>query len=94
MSQQISRRKFLQVGVGAAAGLAVSQLNVGAAKAGTENQPLATLLNIEKCVACGACVEACAESNDSKYPTPERPLPKNVSRQGQGGGLVRQAGCG
>lgn len=76
MSQQISRRKFLQVGVGAAAGLAVSQLNVGAAKAETDSQPLATLLNIEKCVACGACVEACAETNDSKYPTPERPFPR------------------
>lgn len=76
MSEQISRRKFLQVGVGAAAGLAVSPLNVGAARAGTKSQPLATLLNIEKCVACGACVEACAETNGSKYPAPEKPYPR------------------
>ena len=76
MSQQISRRKFLQVGVGAAAGLAVSPLNVGVARAGTKSQPLATLLNIEKCVACGACVEACAETNGSKYPAPEKPYPR------------------
>lgn len=66
----------MQVGASAAAGLAVSQLNVGTAKAGTESQPLATLLNIEKCVACGACVEACAETNDSKYPAPKKPYPR------------------
>ena len=76
MSQTISRRNFLRAGVGAAAGLAASQLPVNKASAGPVRQPLATLLNIEKCVACGACVEACAETNASKYPAPEKPFPK------------------
>ena len=75
MSPSISRRRFLQVGMGAAAGLAASKLNVPAAASGPASQPVATLLNVEKCVACGACVEACAEANTHKYPTPEKPFP-------------------
>jgi Fe-S-cluster-containing dehydrogenase component len=76
MSQQISRRRFIKVGLGTAAGLAASQLPTNRLEAGSRRQPLATLLDISKCVACGACVEACAEANAAKYPNPEKPFPK------------------
>ncbi len=78
MSHPISRRKFLKVSVGAAAGLAASQLPATSAKASPDTTPLATLLDISKCVACGACVDACNETNGHKYPSPKKPYPKMV----------------
>jgi Fe-S-cluster-containing dehydrogenase component len=42
-------------------------------KAGKE---LATLIDIRRCVGCGACVEDCREANDFKYPDPKKPFPK------------------
>jgi len=71
-SGAVSRRGFLKaLGVGGA-GLLVP----GGAMAGQERIPspsggeLATLLDISKCIACGACVEACRESNAAKFPEP------------------------
>jgi Fe-S-cluster-containing dehydrogenase component len=37
---------------------------------------LATLIDIRKCIGCEACVDACREVNDFKYPEPEKPFPK------------------
>ncbi len=37
---------------------------------------LATLLDISQCIGCGACVDACRETNGYKYPEPEKPFPK------------------
>jgi Fe-S-cluster-containing dehydrogenase component len=54
--------------------MAASQMPVKKAMAGPK-QPLATLLDIGKCVACGACVEACRETNAHKYPAPQKPYP-------------------
>lgn len=78
----LSRRAFLK-GVaagGAAAGVAALP---GAAVAQDEalgsieqGQELATLLDLSKCIGCGACVEACRESNAEYYPKDVKlPLP-------------------
>lgn len=75
MTEKLSRRSFLKGGLAAAATLAAS--GVPASAALDENgKPLATLLDIGKCVGCEACVEACRESNAAKYPEPEKPFPK------------------
>ncbi|MGE4553013.1 MAG: 4Fe-4S dicluster domain-containing protein [Desulfovibrionaceae bacterium] len=37
---------------------------------------LATLHDLSRCVGCGACVEACRESNAAKFPEPETPFPR------------------
>lgn len=73
----VSRRGFLKVlGVGGAGALVPS-----GAMAGKERVPaasdgeLATLLDLSKCIGCGACVEACRESNADKFPEPEKPFP-------------------
>ncbi|MBW1889865.1 MAG: 4Fe-4S dicluster domain-containing protein [Deltaproteobacteria bacterium] len=77
MSHQISRRLFLKGGLAAAGTLAASSIPAAASITdGTGH--LATLLDISKCIACGACVEACSETNQSKYPEPEKPFPKMV----------------
>ncbi|BCS87946.1 hypothetical protein PSDVSF_11880 [Pseudodesulfovibrio sediminis] len=36
---------------------------------------LATLLDLSKCIGCGECVNACRESNASKFPEPVKPYP-------------------
>lgn len=76
MPNAISRRKFLSGSLAAACGLAAAQLPVKRALANQADKPLATLLDLSKCVGCGACVEACHETNGHKYPTPEKPYPK------------------
>jgi len=42
----------------------------------TADEPLATLLDLSKCVGCGACAEACREAHQADYPEPEKPFPK------------------
>jgi Fe-S-cluster-containing dehydrogenase component len=68
---------FLRGGIAAAAGLAAGSIpGASAAAKLPEEQQLATLLDISKCVGCEACVEACNEVNATKYPRPEKPFPK------------------
>ena len=74
MSKPISRRAFLQTGLTAAA-VAVAVPADRAAAAGTQDH-LATLIDISRCIGCGACVEACRETNAAKFPRPHKPFPK------------------
>ncbi len=76
MPKKISRRNFLKLGLGTAGGLVASQIPATQAHAAAQTKPLATLLDIGKCVACGACVEACHDTNGHKYAQPEKPYPK------------------
>jgi formate dehydrogenase iron-sulfur subunit len=77
LKQEISRRTFLRGGIAAAAGLAAGSIpGAAAATAPNEETQLATLLDIGKCVGCGACVAACHETNAHKYPDPKKPFPK------------------
>ena len=79
MSTQLSRRAFIKAGLAtagavAASGIPAPQRTQGA---GTE---LGTLLDLSKCIACGACVEACRDINISKFPRPEGPMPAMLPR--------------
>jgi Fe-S-cluster-containing dehydrogenase component len=77
MEQRISRRSFLKGGITAAAGVAASSIPASRALAAPdERKQLATLIDISKCIGCEACVEACSEANDKKYPDPQKPFPK------------------
>jgi Fe-S-cluster-containing dehydrogenase component len=76
----ISRRTFLKSGMAAACSLAATQVPVQA-DAASRSQPLATLLDISKCVGCEACVDACQESNAHKFPEPQKPFPKMIPRR-------------
>ena len=78
MTVSVSRRAFLKAGLitaGAAASSA-PPLARGAVSSGAAE--LATLLDIRKCIACEACVEACRESNADKFPEPEGAIPRMV----------------
>ena len=75
---KISRRKFLKGGVvaaGAIAGTAVPNALKASEKV-KDDETLATLIDINKCIGCGACVEGCKEVNSEKYPRPKKPFPK------------------
>jgi Fe-S-cluster-containing dehydrogenase component len=74
--KKISRRAFLKGGITAAGAVAVSGLPVPATVRGAGKDELATLIDIRKCVGCEACVDACQESNEAKFPKPEKPFPK------------------
>jgi len=77
LGQHISRRSFLKGGLATAAGLAASSIPGATAVAQPhEDEQIATLLDISKCVGCEACVEACTEANTSKYPNPQKPFPQ------------------
>ena len=74
MTDKLSRRSFLKAGMVTAGAVAVAGVPFPrtAAAAGDE---LCTLLDIRKCIACEACVDACREVNDFKFPEPEDPMP-------------------
>ena len=75
MTQKISRRSFLKGTAATACSLAAAGIPITASGAGNK-QPLATLLDIRKCIGCEACVEACKEVNEKKYPVPKKPFPR------------------
>ena len=74
---KLNRRSFFATG----AALAAASLIPPKAEAG--GGELATLLDTSKCIACGACVEACREANAHKYPEPVKPFPKMYPARGK-----------
>jgi formate dehydrogenase iron-sulfur subunit len=79
MSSRMSRRSFIMAGLftaGAAAAAGIPRARM----AGAAEVELCTLLDLEKCIACGACVEACREVNEEKFPRPEGPMPDMIPR--------------
>ena len=75
MTSKISRRSFLKGTMATACTLAAAGIPASAAGAEGKEQ-LATLLDIRKCTGCEACVEACSEVNETKFPDPKKPFPK------------------
>lgn len=75
MKNKISRRSFLKGTMATACTLAAAGIPASAAAAEGKQQ-LATLLDIRKCIGCEACVEACKEVNEPKFPDPKKPFPK------------------
>ena len=74
----LTRRNFL-VGAASTAGIAAAGLDARAetngASASAQHAEYATLLDIEKCIGCGQCVEGCRERNGNRYPEVKKPLP-------------------
>ncbi|WP_028314995.1 4Fe-4S dicluster domain-containing protein [Desulfatibacillum aliphaticivorans] len=73
---KISRRSFIKGSLAAAGALSVSAAPLPASAKGIGPGELATMLDIGKCIGCGACVEACRDSNEHKFPEPDKPFPK------------------
>ena len=76
MSQNLSRRSFLKGTLAAAGALGASAISSPAR--GAQGKELATLIDIRKCIGCEACVEACRDANQSKFPRPRKPFPKMI----------------
>ncbi|MBF0119868.1 MAG: 4Fe-4S dicluster domain-containing protein [Desulfobacterales bacterium] len=77
MNNTISRRFFLKKTAAGIGALAAASLP-GKVEASKNNQDehLATVIDIQKCIGCEACVDACHKVNDSNYPNPKKPFPK------------------
>ena len=75
MKNKLSRRSFLKGTMATACTLAAAGIPASASGDDGKKQ-LATLLDIRKCIGCEACVEACKEVNEDKYPDPKKPFPK------------------
>ncbi len=76
MQTDISRRQFIKTTGLAAAALAASHIPEVQASQSNIDRQLTTLIDVSRCVGCEACVDACRESNESKFPTPKKPYPK------------------
>ncbi|MBW1798019.1 MAG: 4Fe-4S dicluster domain-containing protein, partial [Deltaproteobacteria bacterium] len=76
MPENISRRSFIKGSLAAAGVVAASSLPLPATVKGSSGEELATLIDIRKCIGCEACVEACQEVNEPKFPEPKKPFPK------------------
>lgn len=73
-ARSASRRAFLKsLGLAGAAGASAA---LPEARASLPEDELVTVLDISKCIGCGACVEACHEANGDKFPQPQKPYPK------------------
>lgn len=72
----LTRRVFLKSGIAAACAACAAQAPLPASAAPKSSQELATLIDIRKCVGCEACVEACRDANEAKYPDPRKPYPR------------------
>ena len=71
---RFSRRTFFKtLGLGGAAALMPTRSR--AAVRPETGQEMATFLDLNKCIGCGACVDACREANASRYPEPKKPFP-------------------
>ena len=76
MAHKISRRSFIKGSLAAIGTVGVSSLPVPASVRAAGQEELATLIDIRKCIGCEACVEACQEVNEPKFPEPKKPFPK------------------
>ena len=72
----LSRRSFIKTGIASACAACASQVPLPASAKPANGQELATLIDIRKSIGCEACVDACRDVNDFKYPEPKKPFPK------------------
>lgn len=79
MPTRLSRRSFIKGGLITAGALAAAGVP-SPRPALAADAELCTLLDLQKCIACGACVEACREVNEAKFPEPEGPMPDMIPR--------------
>ncbi len=80
MKVQISRRTFLKssmVAAGSVVGVKTQAL-ASESEITSTKEPLATLIDISKCIGCEECVYACREINQDQFPKPEKPFPKMI----------------
>lgn len=78
MAPDISRRAFLKGGIAAVGALGASSMPLPPSVKAAGKKELATLIDIRKCIGCEACVDACQESNEVKFPEPKKPFPKMI----------------
>jgi Fe-S-cluster-containing dehydrogenase component len=79
MSTHLSRRKFIKAGLMTAGAVAATGIP-HPRKTRAATAEWCTLIDLEKCIACQACVEACREVNAQKFPDPRGPMPAMVPR--------------
>jgi formate dehydrogenase iron-sulfur subunit len=76
MGKYITRRAFIKRSVVAIGAAGISGIALPETVIGATTDELATLIDIRKCIGCEACVDACRQVNQWKFPEPEKPFPK------------------
>ncbi|MBF0204546.1 MAG: 4Fe-4S dicluster domain-containing protein [Desulfamplus sp.] len=76
MRPTITRRSFLKGTVATTCSIVATSSVARAAAVLEKGEPIATLLDISKCIGCEECVHACKNANADKYPIPQKPFPK------------------
>ena len=76
MEDRITRRAFIKRSVGALGAAGMSGVALPETVKGASSDELATLIDIRKCIGCEACVDACRQVNQWKFPEPKKPFPK------------------
>jgi Fe-S-cluster-containing dehydrogenase component len=74
MQKQFTRRSFLKAGLLGSAAVACD-LWVPRVATASRGANVCTLFDLRKCIACEACVEACRDINQAKFPVLEGPIP-------------------
>lgn len=80
MKKGYTRRSFIKGsvkgGLLAIASIAAKDIALPESVRGASPEELATLIDIRKCIGCEACVDACKEVNNRKFPEPKKSFPK------------------
>jgi formate dehydrogenase iron-sulfur subunit len=76
MQTDISRRQFFKKSGLIAAAIAASNIPQALASEHETDGQMATLIDVSRCIGCEACVDACREINETKFPKPVKPFPK------------------
>ena len=79
----LERRRLLKglTSTAGAAGLGLTGLQPAQAMAlrlPTDDEDCCTIIDVDRCTGCGACVNACRQRNLARLPEPHKPIPRPV----------------